>query len=425
MRLLLKLILWLLFLSPFVLGLLFWLALSDTPLVSEQPSLSRDDMLRAKAIVKQHKEQQSGDRPLHLVLSERDLELAGTYLLWHLTESGLKIDIRDDLLEARATLRIPGFPSRPYLNLQLQLRDQQGKPNLVHLQINDYVVPQSVSKQLLAELLIRLYRTDEYRLARSIVDELHLQDKQLALQYNWTPELARQARATFLKEPQQARQAYRSALRRLLQEEQARRLSLSKVLPPLFELAQQRSQEADPLSENKALLSVLGYWASSDRTLATELLGKDAGPPLRFNGRLHNRRDLARHFLTTAALVANTGDTLADIAGTFKEVADADKGSGFSFVDLAADRAGIRFGKAATASANQARRIQRLVAAGISEGDIMPDVGELSEGIDLERFKKDFGDLDSPVYRNALRHIDKQIDQCRLYASPEPPDTSP
>ena len=424
MRLLLKLILWLLFLSPFVLALLFWLALSDTPLVAEQPSLSRDDMLRAKTIINQHRRQQSRG-PLRLVLGERDLELAGTYLLWHLTESGLKIDIRDDQLQARATLRIPGFPSRPYLNLQLRLRDQQGQPNLVHLQINDYVVPQAVAKRLLAELLIRLYRTDEYRLARSIVDELHLQDGQLQLQYYWNPELARQARATFLKEPQQARQAYRSALRQVLQDEQTRAPSLANILPPLFALAQQRSQKADPVTENRALLSVLGYWASSDRTLATELLGKDAGPPLRFNARLQRRRDLARHFLTSAAIAVTADDTLADIAGTFKEVSDADRGSGFSFVDLAADRAGIRFGNTSVASVDQARNIQQLVSEGITEQDIMPDVGELSEGIQLERFKRDFGDLDSPVYRSALRRIDRQIEQCRLYAIPGPPDTSP
>ena len=424
MRLLLKLILWLLFLSPFVLALLFWLALSDTPLVAEQPSLSRDDMLRAKAIIKQHRRQQSRG-PMRLVLSERDLELAGTYLLWHLTESGLKIDIRDDQLQARATLRIPGFPSRPYLNLQLQLRDQQGQPNLVHLQVNDYVVPQAVAKRLLTELLIRLYRTDEYRLARSIVDELHLQDRQLQLQYYWNPELARQARATFLKEPQQARQAYRSALRQVLQDKPVRSPSLAKILPPLFALAQQRSQKADPVTENRALLSVLGYWASSDRTLATELLGKDAGPPLRFNARLQRRRDLARHFLTSAAIAVTADDTLADIAGTFKEVSDADRGSGFSFVDLAADRAGIRFGNTAVASADQARRIQQLVGEGITEQDIMPDVGELSEGIPLERFKRDFGDLDSPVYQNALRRIDRHIEQCRLYRLPERSASSP
>jgi len=424
MRLLLKLILWLLFLSPFVLALLFWLALSDTPLVAEQPSLSRDDMLRAKTIINQHRRQQSRG-PLRLVLGERDLELAGTYLLWHLTESGLKIDIRDDQLQARATLRIPGFPSRPYLNLQLRLRDQQGQPNLVHLQINDYVVPQAVAKRLLAELLIRLYRTDEYRLARSIVDELHLQDGQLQLQYYWNPELARQARATFLKEPQQARQAYRSALRQVLQDEQTRAPSLANILPPLFALAQRRSQKADPITENRALLSVLGYWASSDRTLATELLGKDAGPPLRFNARLQRRRDLARHFLTSAAIAVTADGTLADIAGTFKEVSDADRGSGFSFVDLAADRAGIRFGNTSVASVDQARNIQQLVSEGITEQDIMPDVGELSEGIQLERFKRDFGDLDSPVYRSALRRIDRQIEQCRLYRLPEQPAASP
>ena len=127
----------------------------------------------------------------------------------------------------------------------------------------------------------------------------------------------------------------------------------------------------------------------------------------------------------SAAIAVTADDTLADIAGTFKEVSDADRGSGFSFVDLAADRAGIRFGNTSVASVDQARNIQQLVSEGITEQDIMPDVGELSEGIQLERFKRDFGDLDSPVYRSALRRIDSQIEQCRLYAIPGPPDSSP
>jgi len=414
MRLLFKLFLWLLFLSPFVLAILFWLSLSEAPLVTEQPPMSRDDMLRAKAIIKQHRHQQSPDKPLQLVLGERDLELAGNYLLQRFTESGLEIHIQDDLLLARATLRVPGLPARPYLNLQLQLQDQQGEPNLVHLQVNDIVIPQALAKQLLAELLIQVYRTDEYRVARSIVDQIQLRNRQLRLKYYWSPELARRARATFLKEPRQLRQIYRAELRRRLNDVPSRP-SLTRVLPDLFALARKRSQEGNPVEENRALLSVLGYWATGHRTLATDLLGRDAGPPLHFRASLHRRRDLAQHFLISAAIAANTDNTLATLAGTLKEVADADKGSGFSFVDLTADRAGARLGELAIASPADARRFQQLIAAGINENDILPDIKALTEGMDLEQFKRHYGDLDSPAYRKAVERIDRHIGQCRLY----------
>lgn len=415
MRLLFKLLLWLLFLSPFAIAAVFWLALSGTPLVGERPPLSQQDLLRAREIVKQHRLQQAGSAPLRLALSEHDLEVAGNYLLQRLAGGGLRIRIRNDRLEALATLRIPGVPTRPYLNLRLQLRQQKGQPNLVQLRIDDWNVPPGLAKRLLAELLVRLYDTDEYRLARSIVDDIQLRDRMLGLQYHWTPELARKARATFLKAPSRAREVYRSELRRLVGEPRSKSFSLTRVLPPLFGLALKRSRQGDPLTENRALLSVLGYWATDRRTLATDLVGMDSGPPLPFRATLHGRRDMAQHFLLSAALAANTGDTLASMAGTFKEIADADRGSGFSFVDLAADRAGLYFARLALGSETEARRFQELVAAGIAERDIVPDVRALGEGMNLAQFRRHYGDLDSPLYREAIETIDRHIEQCRLY----------
>lgn len=422
MLLLLKLLLWLLFLSPFAAALLFWLALSGEPLVPESASLSHADVARAKHIIEQHQQQQAGGEPLRLTLSERDLELAGTYLLRRLAESSLRIAIRDNQLHAKATLRIPGFPSRPYLNLQLDLRDQEGQPNLVHLQVNRFVVPRNLAHQLLAELLIRLYQTDEYRLARSIVDEIRLNDRQLDLSYRWSPDLERRARAAFLREPQAIRQAYRGELRRLLQQQPNARPSVTTLLQPLFAFARQRG--GDPVEENRALLAMLGYWATTGRTIATELIGRDEGPPLRFRAHLNKRRDQARHFLISAAIAARIDDNTASLAGTYKEIEDAQRGSGFSFIDLAADRAGTRFGELAVASPRQARELQQVLAAGIREADIIPPIEALEEGVDLQKLEREYGGLESPQYQRIIDHIDARIDQCRIYRelkNPLPP----
>ena len=415
MLLLLRLVLWLVFLSPFAAALLVWLALSDTPLVAEQPPLSHEDISRAKTIVEQHKAQQENSQPLYLALSERDLELAGTYLLRRLTDASLTIAIQDDQLHAGATLWVPGFPSRPYLNIELGLRDQAGEPNLVHLQINRLAMPRDLAKWILNRALTGLYRTEEYRLARSIVDELRLHRKQLHLYYRWTPEIEQRARATFLKQPQSTRQVYRAELQRLLEEDPSTNPALTEILRQLFELARQRSADGDPVAENRALLTVLGYWATTHRTLATELLGRDSGPPLRFRARLNQRRDQARHFLISAALASSINDTAASMAGILKELTDAEQGSGFSFIDLTADRAGTRFGELAVASAGLARRLQDTVAGGVEEADFIPGIEQLSEGLDLEEFRGRYGNLDSPEYRDILDHIDNLIDHCRLY----------
>jgi hypothetical protein len=414
MRLLFKLLLWLLFASPLVLALLFWLSLSEQPLVPEQPPLSKQDMLRAQGILKEHQRQLRGhDRPLQLSLGERDLALAGSYLLHRVGEGGLDIRIDEDRLQARASLRIPGFPSRPWLNLQLQLQDREGQPNLVRLQAGAFTIPTFIGRYLLARVLSELDQTDAYRLARDIIDRARLHPGRLELRYHWTPALARRARQALLHESQGARQAYQKALAAQLRDDSPR--SLGERLAPLFRLAAKRSANGDPVAENMALLAVLGHWAASRNRLATDLLGEGGLPRLPFRDRLGGRRDLARHFLLSAALAAHTGNALAGLAGVFKEISDANGGSGFSFADLAADRAGARLGALAVASPASARRLQTRLAAGVRETDLLPDTHALTEGLNLKQFQANYGDLDSAAYRDAVTRIDRAIDACRLY----------
>jgi hypothetical protein len=88
---------------------------------------------------------------------------------------------------------------------------------------------------------------------------------------------------------------------------------------------------------------------------------------------LNGRTDSPQHFTISAALAAHAGSPLSDAIGLYKEVDDSRRGSGFSFNDLAADRAGTRFGDLATRSPASARQLQQRVAFGIREPDFMPD----------------------------------------------------
>ena len=61
--------------------------------------------------------------------------------------------------------------------------------------------------------------------------------------------------------------------------------------------------------------------------------------------------------------------------GIGKEMMDATPGgSGFSFVDLAADRAGVLFASAATNSSDSARALQMQVRRGLNTADYCPDI---------------------------------------------------
>jgi len=108
---------------------------------------------------------------------------------------------------------------------------------------------------------------------------------------------------------------------------------------------------------------------------------------------LQGRDDLAQHFLISAGIAAAGGSRLADAVGLFKELDDSRSGSGFSFTDLAADRAGVRFAESATGP--NAARLQGLLADKAEESLFMPRVRDLPEFMPEDELVRRFGGVDS------------------------------
>jgi hypothetical protein len=109
--------------------------------------------------------------------------------------------------------------------------------------------------------------------------------------------------------------------------------------------------------ENRAAIVVLTFYANG-KGLAAIVPAARAWPrPAAHTMTLYGRDDFSKHFLVSAALAANAGGPLADAVGLYKEVDDARVGSGFSFNDIAADRAGTRFGEFAAGNKETAARL--------------------------------------------------------------------
>jgi len=108
------------------------------------------------------------------------------------------------------------------------------------------------------------------------------------------------------------------------------------------------------------------------------------------------------------------GDLLSNAIGLFKEVDDSRGGSGFSFTDLGADKAGTMFGQRLTSTAD-ARQLQERLAGPIEEEDLMPRVHDLPEGLSDTEFAKQFGDIHSPQYNQVLAEIEQRISELSLY----------
>lgn len=129
---------------------------------------------------------------------------------------------------------------------------------------------------------------------------------------------------------------------------------------------------------------------------------------------IHGRADLPMHWALSAALSAGAGGQLARAMGEWKELADSlakqssfavGDPTGFSFVDLSADRSGFTIARAATAPADAARVAARLAAA--SAQDILPiSLLARQERLDNAAFVRAYGSIDDPRYAAMVARID-------------------
>lgn len=124
---------------------------------------------------------------------------------------------------------------------------------------------------------------------------------------------------------------------------------------------------------------------------------------------LIGRHDLSKHWTLSAALAALYGEDVSQVMGTWKEIADSGpNGSGFSFVDLSADRSGIHWAMRAS-DAEKADDARRDLAA-ISEQQIVPlHALALSEGLTEAEFQSRYTSTESPQYAAMVERIDRVL----------------
>jgi hypothetical protein len=102
---------------------------------------------------------------------------------------------------------------------------------------------------------------------------------------------------------------------------------------------------------------------------------------------MRGRGDLAQHFAVSCTLTALIGPGTAEVTGIVKELNDSRGSSGFSFVDLSADMAGVAF---ATYVGEGKIPLSR-VAESFAAEDYLPEGRELREGISWADFLQQYG----------------------------------
>lgn len=126
-----------------------------------------------------------------------------------------------------------------------------------------------------------------------------------------------------------------------------------------------------------------------------------------------NRNDLSKHFWVSAGLTVLSGEKQAIAVGVGKELMDsAPGGSGFSFVDLLADQAGIRFAANAISDEPHAIAIRDRIEKGLVIQDVMPSIDALPEGISTDRFQTEYGGMGGKKTRELLKDIQFRLESC-------------
>ncbi len=406
---------------------------SDEALAFEPAHVSADEKARLAKLIRKSENLDNGS--LRLYLTETDVNLLMAVAFERLPIDGkANAQLRDGIVELDWSLGVPlGGPFGRYINsrgvYRLEIQDGMIEFRPIQLSVGKLQIPAFLLSSL-GDFAGNMARADKNANAViSSIDRIRFTDQRMEA-IGDSESLRQELKLAFhhhLGASNEVINAASSHARQLV--DSAASLpggdqQFSALLRSAFTFARKRSSDGrDPTVENRAaimaLAIVLGHYrveafvgdVTDDRVKA------EAG---RYRGKvtLRGRRDWTRHFFVSAGLALAFNSNVSDGAGLFKEEIDsAEGGSGFSFSDLLADRAGVRFAMAATRDRKSAERMQKLLTSQFSIDDVFPPAGDLPEGLRDAAFQQQFGGVNGIVYNLVLAEIERRLDTCRALRS--------
>ena len=404
------------------LAILAVLVIDAEPWVLQRPASPQHYLATTRNILHSTLKPQDrvNEKVRNIALTEEDLTAVANYILTRKSLDGFaQANIFDKRLVILATVKMPVRYGNYYLNLKLIADDAEPRAFIKQVKAGFIALPKPLVRMLFW-WLTRTTRLGRYvQMTLPLIQEVRIGDGRLRIALNWDREVMGEVQdlVADLADKERMR-IYHSKLAELVGQSQLRRfIGLATLLRPLFALAKERSElgGGDAREENRALILVLAAYANG-KSLYSAIYSGMVSPNLAQREVLLIRRvDAAQHFTTSAVLAISGHRAFADMVGLAKEFNDTHGGSGFSFIDLAADRAGALFGKMAVTSEESARRVQAILSQSSEESIFMPGVKDLPENLGYEDFAKQFGNIDSPEFQALKKKIEERIAGCALY----------
>lgn len=393
------------------------LAIESAPGLDRAVVLTPEHVARAKSVLmgRYQANRRAGGTGALFVLPE-DVDLAANYLASRFARGSARVTVHDGRADFALSVPLPGLPGL-YLNVQGTALEERPLPGVVGLRVGDLPVPDWLTARVRDGLLAWVRHHPDYHVALDAVQQVRLLRWGVIAIYTWQPDLSRRMRAAAMDPAERARlRHYHDRLAELWREPRgAGAVQMVEMLGALLRQAAARSDGSSAVEETRSAVLMAALAAVGKQA---DILIPDAAswPPLPSRRvLLAGRDDFAKHFLVSAAIAAYAGTVVADAVGLYKEVEDARGGSGFSFNDLAADRAGTRFGELASASEASAHALQELARAGLTDRDVIPETRDLPEYLPEAEFQRRFGGIGAPAYRAMMEEIERRVASLPLY----------
>ncbi len=415
-------------LAIMAIGLAFY-TLEETPLASRSAPVDYASVAAGKALLKRIKIQVEASDDSGTTLAVTEDELRHLAQMASHTFARLNTDVSFDgtSIMSRASVQLPPNPFGAYLNLGVEIGQSSTGIGVDRLSIGPLRVSGRWLLPLTARLADVLVQDRQASVLLASVHGLQIHGDTALLTVFPPPDVkatlkqaVRNLQASRFPPGEEERVVhYYDLLARMTAPGYQRSRSLSVYLTPLMTEAARRGAGSSAVAENRAAIWAMVIYFSNGAVEA--LVGKLVSgqralvrAPSRVT--LQGREDLMSHFLYSAGITLATQQGIGIAAGEFKELLDSGNGgSGFSFADLAADRAGIAFVTAATRDEASARQLQEQLIASHSEAGFFPDTAGLVEGLSAAQFRQQYGSAESERYRKQVALIDQRIERLPVY----------
>lgn len=395
---------------PLLLAALLVASIESKPGVSRPVVLAPENIERAKRIVDAHRYRVRPGMLATLRVRQDDADLAANYFVHRYTKGSAEVTLTDKRARLRASIPVPGQILPGYFNVDVTAVETASVPSFESLRLGPFPIPDVVTAAAAPMIVAALRGSPEFRAIADSLQSVRISAQTLTAVYRWTGGFHQEIQAAVLSDEDRVRiRHYQSMLVPLAAAAPPEGMRLSALLRSLASEARARSAAGDPVAENRAWLLAATFLVLGKplKLVIPEAKSWPRAPRVRVA--LDGRDDFAKHFMVSATIAAYADTALADAVGLYKEIEDSRTGSGFSFNDIAADRAGTKFGEKAVASAGSASKLQAETGTGPADRDLMPKWSDLPEFMPEAEFKARFGGVDAPAYRQMMEEIEGRV----------------